>query len=79
MNQHTILSTMTYTSNGTLYSTPILQAEFGVHGPPRDERWYVCHMCNFSYPKSEVVLKGGVAFCIPRGHYKEMNDSRAGA
>jgi len=72
MRQHTVLSNMSITSNGTVYLRDILQAEMGTHGPPRDEAWYVCHVCNFSYPRSEVMLKGQIAYCIAKGHYKEI-------
>jgi hypothetical protein len=72
--QYTVVSTTTYTSNGTTVTRNVLQAEFTARGPYSFRRWYTCHVCAFDYPEDEVRLKSGVPFCIPRGHSKDMND-----
>jgi len=47
-------------------------------GPITFERSYECVICGFTYPKSQVSLKGGAAFCHPSGCYLEMNSVRTG-
>ena len=71
-----ITRTYTYMSGAVSTSIDMLEAQYAPRGPRSWRTWYTCHICNFSYPAEQVVLKGGAAFCIPREHYNEMNDSR---
>ena len=57
-----------YTSAGTTYTATIYEAQQATRGPVSFQRWYTCAVCAFDYPQSKVVLKGGVAYCIPRRH-----------
>ena len=49
---------------------------YTTRGPSRGTRWYNCRICGLSYPKDQVVLKGGSAYCTPLKHYLEMDPSR---
>lgn len=53
----------------------MVQANFATKGPHSFRRWYNCQICGLSYPEDEVVLYGGVAYCIKFKHYEEIPDA----
>ncbi len=68
---HTVVTGTGYDKDGTEVSYEMYEAEFAVRKGHTFQRHYNCVICRFTYPRNEVVLRRGKAFCIPRGHYKE--------
>ena len=56
----------------------MFEAQFTSRYPFSFKRWYTCHICGLDYRIDEVMLQGGIAFCIPLEDYKEMNERRQG-
>jgi len=67
-----VTSTVTWTSGGTSYTTNMFVAQYGTRGPAKGRRWYTCQMCGLDYPAEKVILRGGVAYCLPLKCYRDL-------
>jgi hypothetical protein len=76
MSSQYVTTTVIYESNGVSYSTTMEEAQFTSKGPYSFERWYQCQICAHDFPKSQVVLRGDAAFCIPHTCYLDADDRR---
>lgn len=50
----------------------MLEAQYGTRGPFSWRKWYVCRICANDYPEDQVVLRHGVAYCIPGRDYLDL-------
>lgn len=60
-----------YTSGGATVVLSYYDAERGTRGPYSFRKWYTCHLCGFDYPEDQVMIYGGIPYCIPRRDYLE--------
>ena len=73
MNQY-VTTTFTYESTGGTVSTSMVWANYATRGPYTYRKWYNCTICGFDYPEDEVILRGGLAYCLPRHDDEETSE-----
>ena len=49
------------------------EAQVGTQGPATGHRWYTCVVCGLDYREDKVMLKGGVAYCLPLKCYLDLD------
>jgi hypothetical protein len=69
--QHTALPAVTL-ADGT--SAVMLEAEFGTPRGVTFQKYDVCRICGFTYPKSQLVYIGGAPYCTRFQDYLEAED-----
>jgi len=56
----------------------MVQANYATGKGQSFKRWYNCQICGFSYPEDEVILDGGLAYCLKFDHYLDIDKLSAG-
>ena len=54
----------------------MLEVQYTTRGPARGRRWYTCHICALDFPEDQVILSGGVAYCLPYKCYEDLEGER---
>ena len=67
------------TVSGSLHGSPVTTTVYEASHPDRMgevdfQETFVCYLCDFVYPRNEVELIDGQAYCIPRKCYTQRRE-----